>query len=350
MLSSVLATFDESKETQVRLVLHELKQDKNINIKKIVFGQLFDKMTASIFFQEKDLQSVFDKLLANEITIYPYDDEYKERIRDTYEKLSRDTTYSKDKLRAFKIRIEEYKTNNPGRKDEPQKDAAKGTGSVNKNQQAALAAKILKKDSEANNKFEFNLHTEGGKTKLTGLAKMCKEGDYLGIRNIINKNPVLNQEAKEKFIPAVKNCIKINLDKGLESRYYVDEAIHKLKTIICDKDIKSIVTDDLVSIAGNAVITLCADQDPEELIKVANLPNIGEKINILAVVKLGELIYENERSGIINEELLNEATSQLNTRFVTMAYDVMETVISETNKTRFQKLMKAIDDAKMGKA
>jgi hypothetical protein len=83
MMTSVMATFDNSRILHIHSILSELKQDKSVSIKRVVYGQLFDKMTVCIFVADFELDKVFEKLLVNDIHIFPYNEEYKKKIIST---------------------------------------------------------------------------------------------------------------------------------------------------------------------------------------------------------------------------------------------------------------------------
>lgn len=169
-----------------------------------------------------------------------------------------------------------------------------------------------------------------------------KEGNYVVIKNMIKNNPLHNPQLKEKYIPAIKNCVKIQLERGINSASYVDTSIQKLKEIICNPEIKAITSEDLVDLAGRALISLCSEASKEELINTINLPNVGQRLNVMAAIKLAELIFEKE-SGV-DEELQKMAVERINRRFLMTSYDVMEPAISELNKSRFNLLMNTIHE------
>lgn len=345
MFSSVLATFDESRTEYVRTVMHELKKDEGLNVKGIVYGRLFSKLTASIIVPEVEINTVFEKLLANGINIYAFNDDYKERIEKVSTKLKSKNGYVKDKVRSFYNSAPENYRSNTLRKEKSKESSPElvHDGNILLPEKETPARK-----KEVKPNFEFVASQQGKVTNQSLIDKYCSEGDYVSVGNIVKKNPVMNSYAKEKYIPAIKNCIKIQMEKGLENRAYVETAIVRLKDILCNKEICAITSEDLISSASNALIAVCSAQDPEKLILLANLANVGQKINVLAFAKLSEIVFESKEEGEVDTELLNKIAAEVNTRLILVCYDVMETVISETNKTRFNKLYDVVISIKKG--
>lgn len=93
--------------------------------------------------------------------------------------------------------------------------------------------------------------------------------------------------------------------------------------------------------AGNAILSLSSEINPQSLINVINMPNVSQKLNVMAAIKLSELIFDNEPH---DQNLLALAAKQINRRYLLLYYDVMEAVISDVNKNKFNKLIDAIDE------
>jgi hypothetical protein len=328
MLSSVLVTFKESEEFYIRAVLRELRKNESLSVKRITIGQLFDKKAASIFIPENQLQDVFDKLIANEIQIFPFNDEYKTKIKETIERLRRSSVYSQDKLRAEYFR----------------KRRISGISGLQSSESEQNYRPLIKKSpKELPTEIKSVLkNIDVNNPVIESLDINVKEGNYIVIKNMIKNNPLHNPQLKEKYIPAIKNCVKIQLERGINNASYVDTSIQKLKEIICDPEIKAITSEDLVDLAGRALISLCSEASTEELINTINLPNVGQRLNVMAAIKLAELIFEKE-SGV-DEELQKMAVERINRRFLMTSYDVMEPAISELNKSRFNLLMNTIHE------
>lgn len=330
MLSSVLVTFEESEELYVRAVLREIRKNPTTDVKRIAIGQLFEKRAASIFLPESQLQNVFDKLIANELHIFPFNDEYKEKIKKTTERVHSSNIFQKDKVRAQYFRKIRKEIANS------RTDSASGKSTERKSH-------IPKTPKELPTEIKAALKSvDQGNPAEESADIHVKEGNYLVLRNLIKNNPLHNDHIKEKYIPAIKNSIKIHLEKGSRNGSYVDTAIVKLKEIICDVEIKAIKTEDIIDLAGNALISLCSQTEPEKLVDLINLPNVGQRINVMAAVKLSELIHEKE--GAVDTALLEYAAGKINKRFLLTAYDVMEPVISEINRARFNLLMNSIEE------
>lgn len=148
-----------------------------------------------------------------------------------------------------------------------------------------------------------------------------------------------NQDSTERYKQAIRNFIIINKRKGMTNILYVDTAIEKLSEVVADKDIKAIKTDDFISLASHAILTIGSEINPESLISVINLQNAGQKLNVMAAVKLSEIIFETEP---IDQKLFALAAKQINRRHLLLCYDVIEPIISDADKLRFTKLMDSI--------
>lgn len=326
MLTSIMVTYEEKEEFFIRSVLKEIKRTEVFKVRKVLLGQLFAKRAASIILPENQLQNIFDKLTANEMEIYPFNHDYKTRIAKTKERVSELNLYQDDRKRAelFRFRrkrgLNYFQNENEIRKQ----DLPKVPKALPKEVNESLA----KVDLTNSNNLSIDVNV--------------KEGNYVAIRNMIKNNPLQNEKLKEKYIPAIKNSILINLENGLNKDVLLNVSIAKLKEIICDEEIKAIRTDDIIVKAGEALIKLCSEKNREELVNLINLPSIGQRLNVMAAVKLAELIFEAE--GSIDEKLLKYSTEKINRRFLLTSYDVIEPSISDLNKSRFDLLFNSIQE------
>lgn len=329
MLASVLITFEEKEEFFIRGVLREIKRTDTFKVRRITIGRLFEKKAASIFLPQDQLQNMFDKLIANEINIFPFNEEYKEKIKETKERIRKSHVYEHDKLRAEYYRAK--------RASGISFVSAEENYSRKINPIAAKTAKPLPIETQNTIKnFDVN------KSSKEPLDVYVKEGNYQVIRNMIKNNPLHNEQIKEKYIPAIKSSVQIQLEKGLNEPGYLDQAIEKLTGIICDEEIRAIKTDDFVGLAGDALIKICVEKKREELVSLSNLPSIGQRLNVMAAVKLAELIFEEKET--TDDALLKFATEKINRRFLLTSFDVIEPSISELNKSRFNLLMNSIQE------
>ncbi len=336
MLTSVLATYRESDFQHMNNVLQELKNTNLVNVKGIVHGQLFDKLTVSIFVKTENLQTVFEILIANDIEIFPYNEEYRKRKEETIAKLHKQSKDYEDLLRTH-----------DGRNEESGKNVNYKWGLENRGITGRLLNPNDKYKKEINSKLKALMNQlDSPADAPENIESLVKRGNYLALRNLIKQNPQQNRDLKEKMSPAIMNCIKRNLDIGLQKNSYFNAAVIKLKDIINDKEIKNLEAGNLVNLAGNALITLCSQKDPEELIELINSTTAGYKLNIFAAIKLSEMIFENEEIGDVDKRLLKIAAGKVNVRFILTAYDVMEQSIVQINKGRFTWLIDSINKEK----
>jgi hypothetical protein len=336
MLTSVLATYKESDSQHMNNVLQELKNTNLVNVKGIVHGQLFDKLTVSIFVKNENLQTIFDVLISNDIEIFPYNEDYRKRKEETIAKFHKQSKDYQDLLRSHDSRDEESGKNMNYKWGLENRGVTRRLLNPNDKYKKEIDGKLksLMKQFDSSAEIPDNIES------------LVKRGNYLAIRNLIKKNPQQNRDLKENLVPSIMNCIKRNLDIGLQKRVYFDAAVSKLKDIINDKEIKTLEGGNIVNLAGNALITLCSQTNPEELIEIINSPSVGHKINVLAAIKLSEMILENDEIGGVDQSLLKIACSKVNVRFVLTAYDVIEDRIATINKGRFTYLIDSINKMK----
>jgi len=317
MYSTIQATFDKSKERYVRAVMKQLKIDKITDVKRIAMGQLFNEMTACIVIPNDKLRTTLQILIANNIKIYSFDSEFKKVVDDLIKEPKGKSYYPKGW-----IDTEQSNSNESilGVLFEP-----KVSDKVKKEINDRLAAAVKNIDQNS--------------SSSQAIDNLVKEGNYRAIKNWIQNNPLQNQDASEKYTEAIRNYININKQKGIDNKSYIDTAILKLSEVVCDKDIKAITTDDFINIACNAILSLCSDINPESLIDVINLPNVSQRLNVMAAIKLSELIFNNE---VNDEKLISLAAKKINRRYLLQSFDVMETVISDVNKSSFNRLIDTI--------
>jgi hypothetical protein len=317
MLSTIQATFDKSKLRYVKAVMKRLKLDEDTSVKRISIGQLFNEMSACIVVPEEKLRITLQILIANDIKIYTFDSEYKIVV---------DEIRQQPKLESYYQR--EFVEKVISGSDEPFEKILF---------QPKLSKKVKKDLSDRLSAAVKSIEQKGGADPI--IEDFVKEGNYKAIKNWILNNPLHNQEASLQYIQAIRNFITINKRKGMNNRAFVDNAILKLSEVVADEDIKSIISEDFINSASNAILALCSEINPESLINVINLPNVSQKLNVMAAIKLSEIIFDN---GPINQILLSQAAKQINRRYLMLSYDVMEPVISEVNKSKFDRLIDSI--------
>ncbi len=308
-MQSILATFNHSKFFKVRELLHELKHKDNIKVERVIYGQLFEDMTVCLLTTQPEIPIIVEKLLTNNIKIFPYNDLYRNIVKEVSQKI-------------HSTRVVYYNESN------------EQTNTVMAKQSLKESSKVDPKFAKLLDKIEMPQNSN-----VSIIDKYNETGNYKAISNIIGSNSSLNGYAKEKFIPSVKNCIQLTLANGLENRSQVDEAIKKLKEIITDKGIKSIVTEDLATAAGHALLILCTEQDPEELINIINLLNAQQRVNVMAAARLSELIFKEKE---VDLELLKISIQKVNVRFLMLCMDTVEALVPEETIVKVNKLLGAI--------
>jgi hypothetical protein len=323
MLSTIQATFDKSKLRYVKAVMKRLKLDEDTSVKRISMGQLFNEMTACIIVPEEKLRITLQILIANDIKIYSFDSEYKKVVDEIMQQPKGESYYQKSSIDKASPAIQE-----PFEKIlfEPK-----------------ISKKVKKDLSDRLTAAVKSIEQKGGPDPI--IEDFVKEGNYKAIKNWILNNPLHNQEASIQYIQAIRNFIIINKRKGMNNSSYIDTAILKLSEVVADQDIKSITSEDFINSASNAILALSSEINPESLINVINMPNVSQKLNVMAAIKLSEIIFDN---GPIDQNLLAQTAKQINRRYLMLSYDVMEPVISEINKSKFNRLIDSITKLRNG--
>ena len=323
MYSTIQATFDKSKALYVRAVMKRLRLDVDTNVKRITIGQLFNEMTACIIVPEEKLYVTLQILVANDIKIYSFNSEYKKVIDEVMSQPKGESYFQKKWIDKV------------------------STGSQEPFEKILFEPKVpVKIKKLLTDKLEAavkSIEQKGGADPI--IENLVKEGNYRAIKNWIQNNPLHNQDANAQYVQAIRNYITINKRKGMNNSNYVDTAIQKLSEVVADEDIKSLTLEDFINSASNAILALCSEINPESLINVINLPNVSQKLNVMAAIKLSEIIFEN---GPQDQNLLALAVKQINRRYLMLSYDVMEPVISEINRSKFNRLIDSITKLRNG--
>jgi len=318
MYSTIQATFDKSKARYVKAVMKKLKLDEDTSVKRISMGQLFNEMTACIVVPEDKLRITLQILIANDIKIYSFDSEYKKVVDEIMRQPKGESYYEKSRIDKASPAIRE-----PFEKIlfEPK---------ISKKIKNSLAEKL---DAAVK-----SIEQKGGPDHM--IDNYVKEGNYKAIKNWMQNDPLHNQDASAKYIQAIRNYIIINKRKGMNNSSYVDTAIQNLSEVVADEEIKAITSENFINIASEAILTLSSEINPESLIDVINLPNVSQKLNVMAAIKLSELIFDNDP---LDQNLLSLAAKLINRRYLLLSYDVMEPVISDINKIKFNRLIDYIN-------
>jgi len=317
MLTTIQATFDKSKLRYVKAVMKKLKLDEDTSVKRISMGQLFDEMTACIIVPEEKLRITLQILIANDIKIYPFDSEYKKVVDEVMQEPKGESYYEKSRIEKGGPAIQE-----PFEKIlfEPK-----------------ISIKVKKSLTEKLDAAVKSIEQKGGPDHM--IENYVKEGNYRAIKNWMQNDPFHNQDASAKYIQAIRNCIIINKRKGMNNSSYVDTAIQNLSEVVADEDIKAITSENFINLASEAILTLSSEINPESLIDVINLPNVSQRLNVMAAILLSELIFDKKPQ---DQNLLALAAKKINKRYLMLCYDVMEPIISEFNKSRFNRLIDSI--------
>lgn len=135
-------------------------------------------------------------------------------------------------------------------------------------------------------------------------------------------------KAKSGILLTVTNAIIKNVDEVAKYRFAIKKTIENLLKIASDTELKLYNCNMLMEQAGVIAIELSSkyEESVHYLIKISNLRNIDNLLNLKAASKFGEIVlsdpgkYEND---------IRIAVRELNTRWLDMAYDSAKHKLSE---------------------
>ena len=174
--------------------------------------------------------------------------------------------------------------------------------------------------------------------------EMVDLGNYGSIINV-SKNINADQEVVERALNNISNSINRAIDiavlEAKSDKALIKNSIKKLIHIASDSKIKSLNKIDLLKRAGVEAIELCVDDwdTVKELINIANNNQLHNLINIKAAVKFYDVVLNNR----IKYKLeLEAATKKLNIRWLIIALDVVESNLTEEEKSKLDSLIEFI--------
>jgi len=299
----VFAYFPEKKLDTVKHIFNILLKKSQIPIFRIEYGQFLDNMSVCFRVSSKHAQYVLEKMMFNNIDIFPVDDYLAKLIDIINEKM-----FSKDAKTA-----------------------------PNSLEQLNSATLEKLKGME----FYSKSATE------EQLSRLFKQGNYRQLFEII-KNATIHhfeiiKRAKELLIPTIRQAIQLNYIGGVTSNINTKNFINNLIVIISDERIKIITDYDLIKEASSFLIELCAQKDVKMLIDIANLTKIKQDINISAIVKFASLIRPQIESYIRE---IDYAIKNLNTKYALLCYDVASVNFKDSAIESYKWLINLIEENK----
>ena len=176
---------------------------------------------------------------------------------------------------------------------------------------------------------------------LKSIHTLMKDGEYeelIRISRDISHGQHTVESAKNNIGNAVINAIQIAYDQGLLKKYLAQESINRLVKIASDTNLKSLQKIDLIKRAGMTAINLAANYKDfvEELIKLCNNATLHNIINIHAASKFAQIVFQDPEKW---EEELDFAVKNVNTRWLSIAYDVVQDDMNQKEIDAFNQLI-----------
>jgi hypothetical protein len=301
--TDIFAYFPEKKLDTVKHILNILLKKSKLPISKIEYGQFLENMSVCFRVSAQDARYVTEKMMFNNIDVFPIDDFLTKIIDEINEKMySKDAGFSKDSLEE-------------------------------------LSSSTLEK--LRNKEFYSRSATE------EQLSRLFKQGNYKQLFEIIKNTTIHHFEiikrAKELLIPTIRQAIQLNYIGGVSSNINTKNFINNLIVIISDERIKVITDYDLIKEASSFLIELCAQKDIKMLIDIANLTKIKHDINIAAVIKFAMLVKP-QITSYIRE--IDYAIKNLNIKYLLLCYDVASVNFNAASIESYTWLIDLIEENK----
>lgn len=209
-----------------------------------------------------------------------------------------------------------------------------------------LMESIQKKIHQANSDFigwgaSKNL---ASLVKSKSLEELVENGNYREVirlsKNFASSNTII-EKAKNNISPAIFVAIDTAFQDGLRNQIEIDNSIEKLIEIASDKNLKVLNKIDELKRAGFLAIELCTQRrdNYSDLIHIANNSSLHNIINIKAAIRFSQLILSDTEQ---YDEEIQLAVRKLNTRWLSIAMDIVEKDLSDAEVTEFKKFFNFI--------
>jgi len=178
------------------------------------------------------------------------------------------------------------------------------------------------------------------------LEKFAQNGEFDKIlketRAVIGSDIEIVKKAKLLLSASVNKAIEMIFEDALNNRSKVEESIDKLLRIASNTELKNIQKQKERIKAGKTAIKLCYmfEEYQTELIRIANHNKINNEVNIKAVIRFSEIVKSQKNN--LSEEIL-DSLKLLNTRWIRIAYDSIETKLKKKEINSFNYLVNFID-------
>ncbi len=178
------------------------------------------------------------------------------------------------------------------------------------------------------------------------LDRFTNEGEYEKVlketRAVPGSDIEIVKKAQSLLSTAIENAINKDYQLAQEDKYKAQESIDKLIRIASNPELKNVQKIEARINAGLTAIKICLlyDELLSELIPIANNNKINNLINIKAAIAFSEKIPK-KKSNIPEE--ISEGCKAINTRWLKIAFETIQTKLKKKEITAFYKLIGFIE-------
>lgn len=178
------------------------------------------------------------------------------------------------------------------------------------------------------------------------LEKFTAEGEYEKVlketRPVPGSDIEIVKKAQSLLALSIENAINKDYKLAQENKYKAQESIDKLIRIASNPELKNTQKIEERIKAGSTAIKICLlyDELLSELIPIANNNKINNIVNIKAAIAFSEKIPK-KKSNIPEE--FSEGCKSINTRWLKIAFETVQTKLKKKEITAFYKLIGFIE-------
>ncbi len=186
------------------------------------------------------------------------------------------------------------------------------------------------------------------KSNLTpeDIEKFALNGEYEKIlketKTVPGADLELVKKAKSVLSEAIENAIEKNYQSAQEDKYKAQESIDKLIRIASNQELKNIQKIDERINAGLTAIKICLQYNELllELVSIANNNKLNYIINVKAAVAFSQKLPKKKNK---TPEDIAEGCKTINTRWLKIAFETVQTKLKKKEITAFYKLIGFIE-------
>lgn len=178
------------------------------------------------------------------------------------------------------------------------------------------------------------------------LHEFINEGNYnevIRISRTVSLGREAVETAKNNIDHTIERAISLAYNEGINRKYDVDINIQKLVQIASDNNLKILHKIELMKQAGLSAVAICSQNKDYigELIKICNNISVHNLVNIKAAVKFAQIVLVDPDAF---PEDVQIAVRTINTRWLSMAFDVVADELDQGEILLFSKLTTFINE------